>query len=314
MWTRALTVLATLSLLSALPGCIPPLPEDDDTAGDDDTGDDDTGDDDTGDDDTTAPVDADGDGYTEDVDCDDADPTVNPGAWEDCADNTDNDCDGAEDCDDVLCFQEPECWSCAYHDILVIYDIDPTMATAWADFLNLWGHTATITPISDLGQADLWLFELYIIDGDAWIWSFADSQVLLAWGTPILGVGDGIMALDYAGTMLGSAFPVGIVDDDGFTVDDPGHDVYNTPTPMGLAIDTTYPVIPSGELAWALDLSGVSPAQVECLAGAYNYPGYSMVALESDHYAYWGWSAHDPWTWSWEGQFLLTNLIEYLVP
>jgi hypothetical protein len=394
MWTRTLTLLVTLALLSAVPGCIPPLPEDDDTAGDDDTGDDDTGDDDTGDDDTgdddtgdddtgdddtgdddtgdddtgdddtgdddtTALVDADGDGYPADVDCDDsyayaypgapeicdgvadnncdglpdgdesdadgdfwsqcdgdcddADPAVNPGAWEDCSDSTDNDCDGAVDCDDVLCTQAPEC-SGGGHDILVIYDTDPTMATSWADFLNLWGHDATIKPISELAQADLWLIDLFIVDGDAWFWDIADAQSLMGWGTPVIGVGDGIMALSYAGTTLGSAFPIGIDDYDGFTVDDPGHDVYNTPTPMGLAVNTPYPVIPYAEQAWALDLTVINPAQVECLAASYNYPGYSMVAQEQGQYAYWGWSAHDPWSWSGEGQVLLTNLIEYLVP
>ena len=43
--------------------------------------------------DSAAPIDADDDGYPIDEDCDDDDPTVNPGADEDCSD-IDRDCDG----------------------------------------------------------------------------------------------------------------------------------------------------------------------------------------------------------------------------
>ncbi len=42
-------------------------------------------------------VDDDSDGYTSDVDCDDNDPAINPGAVEDCTDGIDNDCDNLID-------------------------------------------------------------------------------------------------------------------------------------------------------------------------------------------------------------------------
>ena len=45
---------------------------------------------------TQGPIDADGDGYTEDEDCDDTNPDAYPGAAERC-DGIDNDCDGDTD-------------------------------------------------------------------------------------------------------------------------------------------------------------------------------------------------------------------------
>ena len=49
------------------------------------------------------PPDGDSDGYREDVDCDDTDPFVFPGAVEVCSDGVDNDCDGDIDRDDSQC-------------------------------------------------------------------------------------------------------------------------------------------------------------------------------------------------------------------
>ena len=51
----------------------------------------------------TGPVDADGDGYDENSDCNDGNPAVNPGAFENCYDGIDNDCDGFIDDADMDC-------------------------------------------------------------------------------------------------------------------------------------------------------------------------------------------------------------------
>jgi len=92
--TRHLALLVALSLI----GCNPTIAVDDDAADDDVADDDiadDDADDDTGDDDT-GPVDADGDGWNEDEDCNDNDAGVYPGATEVC-DGHDTDCNGVPD-------------------------------------------------------------------------------------------------------------------------------------------------------------------------------------------------------------------------
>ena len=87
--------------------------------------DDATDDDDTTEQETpTPPVDADGDGWEEDDDCDDSDPDVNPGADEDCEDGVDNDCDEHVDEEDSDCEEEPPPPDCS----LVITEVLPTAA------------------------------------------------------------------------------------------------------------------------------------------------------------------------------------------
>ncbi|SHO53664.1 putative metal-binding motif-containing protein [Desulfopila aestuarii] len=51
------------------------------------------------------PVDTDGDGYNNRIDCNDNNPAINPGAIELCFDGVDNNCDGLADSEDPTCGQ-----------------------------------------------------------------------------------------------------------------------------------------------------------------------------------------------------------------
>ncbi len=100
---RPLSILAALALGVGCGGA--QYDDDDTTAGDDDVtaGDDDTtppDDDDatpTDDDDDSGNADGDGDGWIADLDCDDNDPDVHPGAFDWCGDGVDQDCSGEFD-------------------------------------------------------------------------------------------------------------------------------------------------------------------------------------------------------------------------
>lgn len=57
----------------------------------------------------TSPLDADGDGWNEEEDCNDADPRAFPGNPEVCDDGVDNDCNGYQDEWDQACFPDSSC-------------------------------------------------------------------------------------------------------------------------------------------------------------------------------------------------------------
>jgi len=128
-----------------------------------------SGDDDAG----LSETDADGDGYSpEEGDCNDADPSVNPGAAESCTDGIDNDCDAAIDASDYVCMTpcdranvDRSSVGCVYYGVdtnslggpyaLAVSNIDPTLSanivvevktgTTWAPVA---GGTLTILPRS----------------------------------------------------------------------------------------------------------------------------------------------------------------------
>ena len=194
----------------------------------------------------------------------------------------------------------------------MVYDWDPDMALMWSDFLSAYGHSAAVKSMSELNQFDMSFVDLFIIDDNASQWDFVDAQLLYAYNKPILGVGWGILALMHGGSSLG-VMPDGLFDYDGFEPSPANHAVFSTPYSLGLAQNGVYSVIPYGDPVAGLDLGPVNPAQVEKVAQAFNYPDESYVAVEGGMYAFWGWYAHDPITWTWEGQGTLLNLVEYLV-
>lgn len=56
---------------------------------------------------TDGGIDADGDGFTTDVDCNDSNAAINPSATESCTNGLDDDCDSAVDCADPNCATQP---------------------------------------------------------------------------------------------------------------------------------------------------------------------------------------------------------------
>lgn len=106
---------------------------DTDTDGDTDSDGDSDTDSDT-DDTAAAPADLDADGYLDDVDCDDEDATVHPGA-EDLCDRIDQDCDGvswvAGSCGEVLVYTEVSEWVSADNSAYLVRDLTGDALPDW---------------------------------------------------------------------------------------------------------------------------------------------------------------------------------------
>lgn len=89
-------------------------------------------------------IDADNDGYTANVDCNDNDAGINPGALEDCADTTDNDCNTFTDCADPACTGYPAC-------LAALCNLYPDRQSCSADPNCVWSGRNKVCEISGGG-------------------------------------------------------------------------------------------------------------------------------------------------------------------
>ena len=130
-----------------------------------DTGPTDTGAPDTSDT-SDSPIDGDGDGYSKPEDCNDADPSMHPGAEDDCGDAVDEDCDGVPlDCEslpDIMLDAADTTihpshpggeWDSVGNVVVSLGDLD---ADGNADFGTLW--SAAGVPFPKGPHKEAWVF------------------------------------------------------------------------------------------------------------------------------------------------------------
>jgi hypothetical protein len=253
----------------------------DDTAGDDDAGDDDAGDDDA-DDDTGPDDDTDDDTSADDTSTDDT-----------------------SDDDDTT----------VPVSIAFIYNTDDTAGLAFQTFLVDNGYVVDLYSYAELGAKtapDFSGTDMFMVDEtvDQTVWEEPEANLVVGTGKPIFGLGRGMYVLMYTTTYFGGQHGAGGIATTDMTPLSTSHTVWHSPNDLG-TLSGDLQILSSSDVSTELNDNGSSPAGVEFLGEHPADPGYYLMAFETVKYAFWGFFATDPATYTADGKMLLLNAIEY---